>query len=84
MDHSRKINRAIEMSAVGKYPRTAKAALSLIPDALIERFPSVHLALLLNVLDKSHNNGRALEAESILREGAIYDPRTGKMREINP
>jgi hypothetical protein len=81
-DHSVKINRAFTQSQIGKFPRARAEALSLIPGSLLPWISSSSLALLLDALDQSHRNGRTVEAQSILAEGAIYDPQQNKLREI--
>jgi hypothetical protein len=82
MDHSIKINRAFAQSQVGKYPRARAEALALIPETLLPWISSTSLAQLLDALHASHKAGRAVEAKSILEEGAVFDPRAGKMREL--
>lgn len=82
MDHSIKINRAFAQSKIGNFPIIRAEALSLIPESVIAWASSSTLAKLLNALDQSHRAGRAIEANSILDEGAIFDPRKGSMREL--
>lgn len=47
-DHSIKVNRAVRLSGVGKYPRSARAMLDAIPPSIIACAPSRAIADLLD------------------------------------
>lgn len=82
MDHSIKINRAFAQSKIGQFPTVRAEALSLIPESVISWASSTTLAKLLDALHQSHQAGRHIESASILADGAIFDPRLNKMREL--
>jgi hypothetical protein len=82
MNHNTKIARVRRNMRMAAYGRTAQAILEQIPDALLEQLTSAQLVIVADAIHAAHQGGKAKGEADVLTEGAIYDPRKSKMREI--
>lgn len=81
-DHSIKINRALRQSSIGTNPASASAMLAGIPASIIEAVTSRQLADLLDANWSLAQETKALAALAWIDEGAIWDARQQRLRDI--
>lgn len=82
MSHQIKINRVANNMKMAAYWRTAEAIMAQIPYVLVEQLTSAQLVMVADAIHAAHQGGKAKAERDVLSEGAIYDPRKSKMREI--
>lgn len=81
-DHSIKINRALRQSSIGANPASASAMLAGIPASIIQTATSRQLADLLDASWSLTQESKAIAARSWIDEGAIWDARQQRLRDI--
>ncbi len=82
MQHAIKIRRAYAAAGIGGCPQSRAAMLQYLPEEVVERLPSRELARMLDALWAACQDAKALGARDAIDEGAIWDARLGRLREI--
>lgn len=77
-----KIKRARAAAAIGRYPATFDAMLARVPAEVVSALTSAHLARMLDALADACDASKALATRSACDEGAIWDARRSRLREI--
>jgi hypothetical protein len=83
MNHSIKINRALEKAEVGKYPRTFEAILNSVPGPTITKLTSSELAELMDAIGAHAAVSKRLAEQEIIDEGAAWDYKQQRFREVH-
>jgi hypothetical protein len=77
-----KINGALTLANVGRFPGSADAMLERIPEAVATALTSKQLAHLLDALWDACQEAKGLAARDACSEGVVWDARRGELREI--
>lgn len=77
-----KINRALKLSHVFRFPGSAGAMLDRIPEDVIEALSGARLAQLLDAMWDACQEAKGLAARDACSEGAVWDARRGKLRDL--
>ena len=77
-----KINRARNLSKIGKFGRSFEAMLNIIPEQTINSLSSKNLAMLIDNVWKGCQKAKSLESIEICDQGYIWDSRQNKMRDL--
>lgn len=80
--HALKINRAQKMAETGPYRETFAAMLDAVPNMLIDVLSSARLAELIDAMAALATESKAIAARDICAEGAVWDSRQGRTREV--
>jgi hypothetical protein len=75
-----KVNRAIRDANM--LPMATREIMASIPKDLLATLTSKQIVLVMQALNTHWHKACAYKADDILGEGAIWDPRASKMREI--
>ena len=82
MQHSIKINRAVKLSSIGKYPTSCSAMLGHVPQTLIDRLTAAELAEVLDSLWSCAQKSKAIHERDIVAEGAVWDAKSERLIEL--
>jgi hypothetical protein len=82
MDHSRKIETARRLFTVGTMPHTWSDIIDSVPRSVIDTVPARALADLVDAIRIVSLDQQARGQQDALDEGAIWDPRLQRLREI--
>lgn len=82
IDHTRKVNRALRLSAIGAHPASASAMLSAIPADVIDALPARLIAQMLDANWRLASTSKAIAARDAITEGGVWDEVRGVMREF--
>ena len=77
-----KIEKARKKSSIGSGPMTWRAHLDAVPPSVIARLTSSELAELLDAMRRLTEATKAFHEREIVDEGAIWDARQRRLREI--
>jgi hypothetical protein len=77
-----KYNRAMSKSAVGRYPASASAMLERVPEGVALALTSTQLAAMLDAMWGACQEAKGIAARDAIAEGAIWDARSQRLREI--
>lgn len=83
MNHSIKINRAVEKYKGFKGSSTINAITERIPEELIENLTSDQIALVMEAINKAYNDGKASAGAEMIDNNAVYINNIGKVIEWN-
>ncbi len=77
-----KINRALKLSAIGRYPGSADAMLDNVPRSVLKALTAQELATLLDAMWDTCQEAKGLAARDAISEGVIWDTRRQRLVEI--
>lgn len=77
-----KIKRARAAATIGRYPASFDAMLARVPADVVAALTSAQLAQMLDALADACDASKALAARDACDEGAIWDARANRLREI--
>ncbi len=77
-----KINRALRIADVGRFPGSASAMLDAIPSVVIAALTARPLALMLDGLWSTCREAKAIAAREACAEGVVWDAARRQLREI--
>jgi len=81
-DHQIKINRAVQLADVGRHPSTCAAMMRHLPHALIARATAREIAMALDAMWAAAREAKILADRDTIAEGAVWDARQQRMREL--
>lgn len=81
-NHAIKIKRALRLSKIGACSGSALAMLDAIPASAVAGLPAKALAELLDAMWRACQEAKALAESGAVAEGAIWDARSQRLREI--
>ena len=81
-DHTRKVNRALRLSAIGIHPASASAMLRAIPAEVIAATPARLIAQMIDANWRLASASKAIAARDALTNGGAWDEARGAMREF--
>lgn len=81
MDHSIKINRAVEKYKGFKGNSTINAITERVPDELIEHLNSDQIALVMSAINKAYQDGKASAGAEMIDNNAVYINNIGRVIE---
>lgn len=82
IDHSTKVKRALRMSFIGANPGSAAAMLDSIPAEVVDALPARLIALMLDANWRLAQESKVIALCDAVSEGAIWDARSQKLRDI--
>ena len=82
IDHSRKVNKAATMCAIGTHPDSVAAMLRAIPGDVIAALPARLIAQLIDANWRLACASKALAAADAIQEGCVWDAQQGRHRDI--
>jgi len=77
-----KINRALRLSVVGRFPGSASAMLDRIPTPVIQALTSPRLAQMLDAMWDACQEAKGIAAHEACASGVVWDARRRTLREI--
>lgn len=80
--HAIKVNRAVRLASIGRYPASAAAMLSAIPDCLIVGLTARQIAVTMDANWDLAQASKALAAREIIENGFVWDARHGISRDL--
>jgi hypothetical protein len=80
--HTIKINRALRASAIGGCPASAAAMLAAIPQSVLATASSRQIAELIDANWSLAQEAKALAERASIDQGAIWDARQQRLRDI--
>lgn len=80
--HAIKINRALRLAGIGSCHGSAMAMLDYVPASVRAALSGAELGELLDALWRACQDAKALAAREAIGEGAIWDARRQRLREI--
>lgn len=83
MNHSIKINRAVEKYKGFKGNSTINAITERVPDELIEHLNSDQIALVMGAISKAYQDGKESTGAEMIDNNAVYINNLGKVIEWN-
>ena len=81
-DHQIKVNRALSLSQVGKYPSSASAMLRAVPDSVLAKVTSRELADLLDAMWDLSAASKAIADAETISEGGVWDNKELRFRAL--
>jgi hypothetical protein len=81
-NHQIKVNRAVRISQIGRYPASASAMLRAIPAEVIDALPARLIAVLMDAQWETCQASKAIAEADAITEGAVWDARAQKLREV--
>lgn len=82
MAHQIKLARARRLAKAARYPATYDAMLDYVPEAAVAKLTGAEIAAVVDALRATAIDAKALAAREACAEGAIWDARTQRLREI--
>jgi hypothetical protein len=79
-----KINRALKASRVGRFPGSADAMLERIPASVVAHLTGAALAEMADAMWDACQESKIIAASDACNEGAVWDVRRGRLRELAP
>lgn len=80
--HQIKIDRARKLSSTGRYPATFDAMLGHVSPDIIAAVTGRDLATIIDDLSRASQAAKALANAEAITEGAVWDARQQRLREI--
>ncbi len=77
-----KFRRAMTRSHVGRFPGSAEAMLARVPQTVVSALPSAQLAALLDAMWDACQEAKGIALKDAIAEGAVWDSRGQRLREI--
>ena len=77
-----KISRASKMSAIGNCPGSYAAMLDAVPAAVLDALSSRQIATLVDAVWRACEQSKSIAIAAAVDEGAVWDARSQKFREI--
>jgi len=81
-DHSTKINRARKASVIGDCPGSFAAMVDLVPASARATLTGRQIGELADAMWRACQQSKAIAAREAIDEGAVWDARSGRLREI--
>lgn len=81
-NHSRKVNRAMQLAAIGNYPESRSAMLRALPESAIAQLTARGLADMLDAAWQLASASKAIADGDAIAEGGVWDARAQRFREL--
>lgn len=78
-----KIDRARKASKIGKFPRSFNAMVAAIPSEAISALTSKQIAIMIDAIWDACQRSKGIAERDACTEGAVWDAKAGKLREIS-
>lgn len=78
--HPIKVNRALRLSTIGRYPASVSAMLDAVPAEVVSALSARRLAAMLDAMWEACQESKRLALREAVAEGAIWDGE--RLREI--
>lgn len=77
-----KINRARNLSNIGRYPKSFNEMIKILPSETIKSLTSKHLAVLVDNIWQGCQTSKLIQEMEICDQGYIWDSKQNKMRDL--
>lgn len=81
-NHAIKINRALRLADVGRYPETARAMLRALPASALDKLSAREIAEMLDAMHALTERSKAIAERDACEAGLVWDARRDEHREL--